>query len=264
MSPEHLEHTGIDVPAIVQPRPGPPDPLQLLQEAIAKGIDAKALETLCALSERWQANRAAEAYSAAMARCQRLLPPIVKDAENKSTRSRYATLERVNRAIVPVYTKEGLAISFTTEPSNLPEHIRIIADVTHELGHCKRFQADIPLDGVGAKGNVTAMNRVQATGSTYSYARRYLEYLIFNLTIANEDDDGQGDDAIISGEGVKGLENLMQQCADAGAPVDVVRFLQWLEVPSLAEVKLRRLDQACDWLRKKHAAALAKKKETKE
>lgn len=67
----------------------------------------------------------------------------------------------------------------------------------HVGGHCKRYEGDFPLYKAGAKGNDNK-TAIQATGSTFSYARRYLTYLIFNLTVADEDTDGNGTEPTFS------------------------------------------------------------------
>ena len=96
------------------------------------------------------------------------------------------------RTIKPAYTKHGFSLTFTTEDSVLPGHYRTVCTCRHSQGHSTLHRVDLPVDGQGAKGGASAMNPVQGGGSTLSYARRYLTYLIFNLVIADEDNDAQG------------------------------------------------------------------------
>lgn len=168
------------------------NPLMLLEKAVERGMDPAQLKALVDLHEQWQASRAREAFNSAMKECQAELPLIVKDAENSQTKSRYAKMEYIQVIAKPVITKHGFALSFAEEDCPTPEWKRTICDVRHSGGHCVRYHLDLPLDGVGAKGNaIGAMNRVQAAVSTGTYAQRYLIARIFNLTIADTDLDGR-------------------------------------------------------------------------
>ncbi len=93
------------------------------------------------------------------------------------------------------------------------------------------------------------MNAVQAIGSTYSYAQRYLVKMIFNLVLANEDNDGNGPGA--SQDQVLELNDLFDACKEAGRPVDIKKFLAWLNVPSLDQLTPVKFTQAVNWLKVK-------------
>ena len=123
-------------------------------------------------------------------------PVIVTDAENDHTQSRYATLAAINKAIVPIYSAEGLSVSFDTETKNdhdpIPQgFLRTLAYVSHAAGDTRRYHIDLPPDSVGAKGN-TNKTGVQAAGSTNEYARRYLVRMIFNISTYDDEDGNAG------------------------------------------------------------------------
>ena len=65
-------------------------------------FDVEKMERLIAMQERATANRAKQAYFAAMVTAQNDMKPIAQDAENKHTHSKYATLEAINKAIQPM------------------------------------------------------------------------------------------------------------------------------------------------------------------
>lgn len=208
----------------------PAGPLALVQAAIERNMGADELGKLVALAERMEANRAAAAFNGAMNRCQERLPKIVRNKDNTQTRSRYADLEAINRAIVPVYTSEGLSLSFGEDECKVPGHVRIVCDVAHVGGHTKRYFGDFALDGAGFKGTANKTD-VQAKGSTLAYGRRYLECLIFNLTIADEDRDGAPPDlGKITAEQVKELRDLIEE-KQANLP----SFLTWLKTRNGAD-----------------------------
>ena len=167
-------------------------PLALIERAVERGLDPEQLKALVMLQEHWHANRAREEFAAAMNACQQELPLIVKDANNSQTKSAYVRMETVQHIAKPIISKHGFSLSFGEADSPVPEMKRTICDVRHSAGHCEQYHLDLPLDGVGAKGNaIGAMNRVQAAISTGSYAQRYLTCRIFNITISGTDIDGR-------------------------------------------------------------------------
>lgn len=208
-------------------------PLAILQAALDRGTDPAKLEKLMDLAERWKADRAAEEYAAAMCEAQRAMPNVVRDAENSHTRSRYARLETVSAVIKPVYTQHGFALSFGQERSDFEGHIRIICDVSHTGGHSRRYYLDCPIDGagVGGKANKTG---IQAMGSTISYGRRYLCLMIFNVTVADHDNDGNAVAALgtIDGEQIEQIEAVIREKG-----INEKRFLEWCGVSTLDQIR---------------------------
>ena len=147
------------------------------------------IEQLMGLWERNQARQAKTAFSAAMSEAQREMRPVAADAENPSTRSRYASYAALDMALRPIYTKYGFGLSFNTGDSPLEAHVRVICDVTQSAGHEKAYHIDMPADGKGAKGG-DVMTKTHATGSAVSYGMRYLLKMIFNVAVGEDDDDG--------------------------------------------------------------------------
>lgn len=208
-------------------KPLPQTPLAMVQLALEKNADPANLERLLALQERYDAARAFEAFAADMNAVQKRMPTVLKDKENSHTKSSYASLEAVNEIVKPIYSEHGFSISFGTEQSNVAEHIRVVADVCHVGGYQKRYFGDFALDGAGLKGGGNK-TPIQAAGSTISYARRYLTLMIFNVSVADEDDDGQGYVEAVSVEDLRKITGLMNECKENGNPVDMERFLAWV------------------------------------
>ncbi len=185
-------------------------------------MDPDRLGKLMDLAERWQQDQARIAYSAAMAACQAEMPAIIRDKENDFTHKMYARFETLNSQIRPIYTRHGFSLNWTTEPIEKPGFVRMICDVRHKAGHFARHQGDFPIDDGGMKGG-NNKSPIQAVGSTYSYARRYLAKLIFSLAEADEDNDGNSfPDTLIADE-VSEMEDLI---TDSGANREL--FLQWV------------------------------------
>ena len=229
-----------------------PQPLALIQAAIAKGIDAEQLGKLLDLQERFERNLANTAFNLAMAEAQEQMPVVVRNKVNSHTKSKYADLEAVISTIKPIYGAAGFSLSFSEEKSEAPGCVRVVCDVSHRCGCTRRFSGEFPLDGVGSKGNAN-MTGIQSKGSTLRYARRYLTLGIFNVTEADEDTDGNAEGTGLNPEQVREINDLIAACADAGKPVEYRKFLAWLEPTAgdLSDVPQRRLDLALDYLTKK-------------
>lgn len=151
--------------------------------------DVEKMERLYAMHERMQDRQAAEAFAASMSQAQAEAKKAAKDRNNSQTKSDYATLESIDAAIRPAYTTHGFSLSFDTDESPLPNHVRIVCHVMHSAGHTKVYRYDNPMDDKGIQGSVNK-TPTHARGSAVTYGRRYLTLLIFNLSTGHHDDDG--------------------------------------------------------------------------
>ncbi len=209
-------------------------PAGLLAIAVQRGADPVQLGQLLDLKERFDREEARKAYAKAMKAVQAEAPKIAKEATNTQTKSQYALLETINAGLVPVYTRHGFSLSFSQGESPTEGHIRIVCDVSHEAGHNEVKHVDLPLDMTGIAGAVNK-TAIHATGSTYSYGRRYLTCMIFNVS-TGDDDDGQA-----SGKSM--LDALADENAMLRRHNELVR--NWLD--SIACIKTCLATQ--DWIR---------------
>lgn len=214
---------------------------RLIEKALSTpDFDVEKLERLFALAERTRKAEAEQSYNDAMSAVQAALGPIRADAKNPQTKSRYATYAALDKAVRPVYTGHGFSLSFGTDDSPQPDHVRVTCRIAHRDGHKEREHVDMPADGKGAKGG-DVMTKTHAAGSAFSYGQRYLLKLIFNLAIGDDDDGnaaaGRGD--LINEHEVSELVALME---DVGADRD--RFLNFLRIDTLAHLPRARLADA--------------------
>jgi hypothetical protein len=171
------------------PSPQPSEYSSIIERAaFTADFDVQKLQALLDMREAEEMRRAEKAFNAALVRAQSEMSPVVADASNPQTRSRYATYAALDRAIRPHYTAYGLAPSFGTEPLNETDKMRVVAILGHLEGFARRYQIDMPIDTKGARGG-DVMTRTHATGSALTYGKRYLLIAMFNLAI-EEDDDG--------------------------------------------------------------------------
>ncbi len=215
--------------------PGMPEPANILdvitRAASDPSTDVSKMEKLLEMFERISAKNAEVQFNTAMRAAQEEMPKILRTKDNNQTGSKYADLERVNDAIVPIYTKHGFSLSFGTADCQIAGHARVTCLVSHTGGHSRPYQADIPLDLTGPKGNQNKTG-VQGFGSTMSYGRRYLALLVFNLTLTNEDTDGNdppGD--TLTDEQIANIEAMLTETSS-----DKAKFLRFIKAESLEEI----------------------------
>lgn len=214
--------------------PGLPAPANLM-EVIARAasdpnVDADKMERLWQLHERISARQAEIAFNTAMNACQAEIPAVFRNKINEEKSSRYADLEQLDKVSRPIYTRHGFALSFGTADCPLPGHARQTCLVSHIGGYSRLYQADIPLDLTGPKGNPNKTG-VQGFGSSMSYGQRYLTKLIFNIALTNEDNDGEGEKAAVSEEQIANIRAMLTELGK-----DEKKFLTWAKVRALSEI----------------------------
>lgn len=164
--------------------------IQVIERAaLNPEVDVDKMERLWLMKEKIDAKQFEIAFNVAMSKAQADMGRISADKQNNQTRSEYASYSAIDRALRPIYTANGFAISFDTGESPLPLHVRILCHVSHISGHSREYHVDMPADGKGAKGG-DVMTKTHATGSAMSYGMRYLLKMIFNVAIGEDDDDG--------------------------------------------------------------------------
>lgn len=236
--------------AVIQSQPEPQSETAALIQAIERAainpaVDVDKMERLFALQERMITRNAEMAFNAAMRAVQEELPTVYRNKENTQTNSFYADLEALNLAIVPIYTKHGFSLSFGTGDATREGHERVTCICSHVAGHSRPYFCDVPLDLAGLKGNANKTH-THAFGSTMSYGRRYLTMLIFNITLTNEDNDGNGGVELIT---EKQAVDLQAKAEEVG--VDKENFLKFLKVKRLAELPASKYSAALQALRDK-------------
>lgn len=173
-------------------------PVQLSAPALFAMVERAAKDPSCDVNKaermmdmalKLMALEAEQKFNAAMASCQSEIPPVLRDAQNPSTNSRYTRLETLHEKVMPIATKHGFSMSFGTADCPVAGNFRVTCVIRHNGGHSTTAQIDLPNDSMGAKGNQNK-TLVHGAGSSMSYARRYLTMMIFNVALTNEDDDG--------------------------------------------------------------------------
>jgi hypothetical protein len=163
-------------------------PMSIVQYAISQGAGIDVIKELVALKNQEEDRASQKAFDEAMQKAQAKMRRIGVDATNPQTHSKYATYAKLDATIRPIYTENGLALSFDTGDSPNADTIRLLCYVSHP-GYTRTYKLDMPADGKGAKGG-DVMTKTHATGAALTYGKRYLLNMIFNLAVGETDDDG--------------------------------------------------------------------------
>lgn len=156
-------------------------------------------------------DEAARQYNISMRKTQAEMPSVVKSLTNSQTNSKYAPLEDVQRKCMPIIYANGFSLSFYEEDAPKPDEKRICVDIMHVSGHVEKKHVDLHPDVLGIKGNPNK-TPMHADGSTFSYGKRYLTGLVFNIRIVGEDDDGnQGAGEFATDKEVAELRTMLKQ-----------------------------------------------------
>lgn len=219
-----------------------PRDLDLIRTYVESGRPIAEAKELFDFVKQVRAEDAKKAFTRAMVACQAEMPTIIRDKTNNQTNKAYAPLETIKTWAKPHFIRHNFALSFTTEAGQEPGLTTVHLDVTHVDGHTQRSTIpNMALDNEGPKGGAVK-TLVQGMMSTLSYAQGRLIVLAFNLTVADEDRDGQA--GWIAPDQVSLINDSIEACRQAGK-WDEDRSLKTLcrvyQIDNLGELPANRL-----------------------
>ena len=232
----------------VEPIPAPTEAAALVhmidRAARDPAIDLVRLERLMEMRKEIRREEAESEFNQAMAVVQGKMRAVAADANNPQTRSKYASYFALDKAIRPIYSAEGIALSFDTEDSPKDDHVRVVCYVTRGA-HTRKYHCDMPADGKGAKGG-DVMTKTHAAGSAFTYGQRYLLKMIFNIAIGDDNDGNAGPGAAITQDQADDLQALVES---VGA--DKAKFLRFFRVEQINQLPAKRYQEAVNMLNAK-------------
>jgi hypothetical protein len=197
--------------------------------AFDASVDIARLEMLFNMHRQVLADEAKALFAIAMSAAQGEIEPVAKDAQNQETKAKYARLEAILAAISPIYTKHGFSLSFN-QTESLDKQVSITCRLAHAGGHSESYTLSGSLDNAGIRGT-TNKTPIQAMGSTITYLRRYLTCMIFNVSIKDEDNDGNHQHnrahlVLINPEQKSAITELLAKLKSYG--VETETFYSWI------------------------------------
>ncbi len=202
--------------------------MQIIGQAVmSKDIDVEKMRALFELQKDILAEDHRISFKAAMARLQEKLPQIAKYGKGKN--SKFAKLEDIDTIIKPMIAEEGFAIDFD-ELSSTATTMTFIATLSHREGHSETKRLTVPIDAAAKNRDGNSIRpAIQDTGSTVSYARRYLIKMLFNIVEVGEDTDGEKK-KFIDEEQIKNIETMIQDSGcNRAVFFDMIAGVQKLE-----------------------------------
>lgn len=188
-------------------------------------FDVSKLEALLRMQREVVHEQAKREFNRAMADAQSEMEPVIRDATNTHTNSKYAKLETIDRDMRPIYTRHGFSVRYGSAPCPREGWLRITCTVAHRGGYFEDHYLDGPPDSTGTQGRSNKTG-IQAVGSTVTFLRRYLLTMAFNIVLADLDDDGEASRRS-SPPRPKPLDRRTDEASDD--PLDVPLGYEWLQ-----------------------------------
>lgn len=214
--------------------------LQMIKEvALTPGANVDAIRAMLDMQRELTKDQAERAINEALAKIN--LPHVKKNGKiplpSKDGQTRdvaFAKWEDVDTIIRPILMSHGLSLSFTAPPRQGDGGgAAMIGRLSHVQGAHREAQISLPLDtGPGR-------NNLQAMGSTISYGKKYLAFMLLNIVTEGEDDDGKGADEVI--DNARAVE-IDLKIAEVGA--DKAAFLKYMKAASVPDILARDYDKA--------------------
>lgn len=189
-------------------------------------IDVSKIKQIMDMQEHALDRNAKQAFNEAMALVQSKIEIIANTRDNSQTNSKYANLGDVIVKAKPIYTKEGFSLMFYEGETKKENHTRVCVDIMHRQGHTEQRYGDFAVQTTGIAGKAM-MTLIHGEGSAFSYGRRYLTCMIFNIP-TGDDNDGNG------AEKMGKLEKWQVKCDEVGETGTSKDVAAWWKKNSVA------------------------------
>ena len=218
-----------------------------LVERLATNPDADVakIQQILDMQEQVLSREAKQAFNVSMATVQNKIELVVASETNQQTHSKYADLKAILIKVKPVYTVEGFSLMFYEGETAKENHKRVCVDIMHRNGHTEHKWVDVAIQTSGIAGKAM-MTEIHGEGSAFSYGRRYLTCMIFNIPTGDDDGNGARGIEFITEAQKNALENER-----ALRKVNGPKLLKTLKINSLDELPIERFQEAMKAIRDK-------------
>jgi len=231
----------------IQVEPEPKTDFLTVIERLASrpDIDPDKIKQFMDMQERILDRNAKQAFNAAMTKAQSRIELVVAKSENTQTKSNYAKLKAVLLSAKPIYTDEGFSLMFYEGDSPKESQKRVCVDIMHDQGHTETRHGDFTIQTTGIAGK-SMMTQIHGEGSAFSYGRRYLTCMIFNIPTGDDDDgNSAGGPAYIDDKQLSSIVDMINE-----KNVDEVQFLGYMGVESTDKILSKDFSKAMVALKK--------------
>lgn len=231
--------------------------LQMIKDvATTPGVNIEAIRAMLDMQRQLVQDQAERSLNLALAELAPKLPHVKKNGKIPLPSSKdgavrdvsFAKWEDVDTAIRPLLAQFGLSLSFTSGPRQGDGGGAVMTGrVSHVQGAYREAQISLPLDtGPGR-------NNLQAMGSTISYGKKYLAFMLLNIVTEGDDDDGNSAEPIT----IEQAAAIDTKLAEIGA--NKKKFLALFKVDDVRKIQQRDFAKASALL-----AAKATEKKSKQ
>lgn len=220
------------------PAPIDTSPPAVIARALTQGVPVADLRELMAMQERWEANEARKAYSAAFAAFKAEAITVFKGTAIKDGPLKgkfHANLFDVVIASTAALAKHGLSASWKLTKDD-PAWMEVTCVLSHVSGHSESVSMG------GAPDTGPGRNAIQARGSTKSYLERYTLMGILGLAASDKEDDDAGHGHALPRITEEQVRILDDTIAELGA--DKPKFLRYFKVSALADLPAQAFKDA--------------------
>jgi len=194
-----------------------------------------------------------------MTKAQNKTELVVARSKNEQTHSMYAKLKQILIETKPIYTAEGFSLMFYEGDTPKENHTRVCVDIMHNQGHTEKRWGDFAVQTTGIAGKAM-MTLIHGQGSTFSYGRRYLTCMIFNIPTGDDDDGNAGGgsiECVSKGEVVAMKKIIKDKKFDESLVMTYVKTIAGDQVDKLEDIPKKHFKEI-------HLALKNKKKKPQE
>lgn len=229
--------------------------LTLIERVVSNPeIDTAKIQALLDMQRQLMRDQAERALNAALAD---IVIPVVKKngkiplpskTDGQTREVAFAKWPDIYKALMPILREKDLSLSFSAPPRKSDGGG---ADMTGRVSHKDGafIEAEISLSLDTGPGR----NNLQSMGSTISYGKKYLTFMLLNVATEDEDDDGNTADPIT----IEQASDLHKSLVDSGS--NVKKFLSLFGVDDVRKIQQRDLKKAQALIATKNADKKAAK-----
>ncbi len=221
--------------------------LQIIDRVVGTGEmtpeKVSVLERLLTMQMTVREEERKAAFAGALADLQAECPQIEKNGvildKKGGIRSKYSLIEDIDMVIRPLLKQHGFSVSYNEE-SVTGDNYKISCKLLHRDGHFDIKSITLPLDKNEYR------TRMQDRKSTETFAHRNLLLMHLNIVSRGNDNDGQGDGAIITEDQARDLQVLMDEVKQ-----DIPRFLKYFGIEKVSDLPAKEFSGAIQDLERK-------------
>jgi ERF superfamily protein len=225
---------------------GPSQVLALMTQALQSGIPVESIREIAALYREEQDRAAAREFAADLAKFQgtvKAVPrtstaSIVSEAKGTKFSYKYAELDQIAETVGK--DLHALGFSFSWDSTTSDKMIAVICTLRHRNGHSEDATFSCPVD------STSRMNAQQQHAAALTYAKRQSLVQVLGLTMTDPDPDADLAPGTIGPQQEALLASLLDE-----VKADKAKFLKWLGVSALGEVREQDYARAINALEQK-------------